>query len=122
MAQKDKGEYSGGRPRKDIDPARLKVIVKAGLSVRKATTAYNAGLPRKSWVSKSRLASALAAYGAPVDNDCPEKIEQIPHSKIPANQASGKEVLNGQVERLFQNSFYSKVMGNVKGWGIISVK
>ncbi|MBP7055673.1 MAG: recombinase family protein [Candidatus Omnitrophica bacterium] len=59
--KKDKGLYSGGRPKKDIDYKRLLDIKGTGLSVRKAVEAYNSGLPRKMWISKSKMAQALSA-------------------------------------------------------------
>ncbi len=57
--KKEKGEYSGGRPRKDIDPVRLAEIRRQSLSVRKATESYNNGLSRKDRISKSRMAQVL---------------------------------------------------------------
>jgi DNA invertase Pin-like site-specific DNA recombinase len=58
--KKDKGEYSGGRPKKNIDYTRLLDIKRTGLSVREAVEAYNSGLPRKMWLSKSKMAQALS--------------------------------------------------------------
>ena len=58
--KKDKGLYSGGRPKKNIDHTRLLDIIRTGLSVRKATEVYNSGLPKKSWISKSKMAQALS--------------------------------------------------------------
>ena len=65
--KKEKGEYSGGRPRKDIDPVRLAEIRRQGLSVRKATESYNNGLSRKDRISKSRMAQVLTEQAGRVE-------------------------------------------------------
>lgn len=80
--KKDKGEYAGGRPKKDIDYTRLMDIKRTGLSVRQATEAYNDGLPRKSQLSKSKMAQILAGCAMASNNDCPEKVMPILNGKI----------------------------------------
>ena len=57
--KKDKGEYSGGRPAKEVDNKRLMDIKRTGLSIRKATEAYNQGLPTRKQVSKTKMAELL---------------------------------------------------------------
>jgi len=79
--KKDKGLYSGGRPKKNIDSMKLMDIKRTGLSVRKAMEAYNSGLPRKMWLSKSRMAQALSEP----DNRCPEKVMPIPNNETVQN-------------------------------------
>lgn len=80
--KKDKGEYSGGRPKKNIDSTKLMDIKRTGLSVRNATEAYNNGLPRKNWISKSKMAQMLSAQVTEPYNCCPEKILPIPNSNM----------------------------------------
>lgn len=80
--KKDKGQYSGGRPKKDIDHTRLLDIKRTGLSVRKAVEAYNSGLPRKMWISKSKMAQVLCEQVAEHSGCCPENVSLIPYGEL----------------------------------------
>jgi len=74
-----------GRPRKDIDQARLLDIKRTGLSVRKATEAYNSGLSDKEQISKSKMAQVLSGQVAETTNCCPEKVLPLPNSETVQN-------------------------------------
>lgn len=61
---KDKKTYNGGRPKKEISSERLMDIkerVMGGrLSIRNATKKYNEELPKKDWISKSKMAELMS--------------------------------------------------------------
>ncbi len=57
--KKEKGTYSGGRPKKEVDHKKLMDIKGTGLSIRKATETYNQGLPRNKQISKTMMARLL---------------------------------------------------------------
>jgi DNA invertase Pin-like site-specific DNA recombinase len=59
---KDTGKHLG-RPKKDIDSAKLMDIKKTGLSLRRAVEVYNNGLPPERWISRSKMAQALSEQG-----------------------------------------------------------
>ncbi len=58
--KKEKGEYSGGRPRKQIDQARLKrILKKKGLGLRRIAGEYNRDLPKSQQISYISVKRAL---------------------------------------------------------------
>ena len=53
--KKDKGLYSGGRPKKEIDLVKIQALAAQGLSTRKIADAYNMGASPKKWISHTKV-------------------------------------------------------------------
>ena len=57
--KKEKGRYTGGRPKKSIDLDRLRSLSGQGLSTRKIAENYNLKTSAKSWISHTQVARVL---------------------------------------------------------------
>ena len=57
--KKDKGDYKGGRPTKEVDIAKIKALSKQGLGLRGVAMEYNKDLPKRQRISYVQVGRLL---------------------------------------------------------------
>ena len=57
--KKNKGMYTGGRPKKTYDLDRIKTLHLEGQGTRRIAKLYNDGLPKKNWISHTQVSRLI---------------------------------------------------------------